>query len=113
MPLIECPVCGRQISAEAEACPQCGHPIRPTTQVAPGPKCYACAAPATTRCQSCNALSCALHVQSINVGYSYELRCKTCYSAAETWKVVGWIIIGIALILFFIIVFSIALTPRR
>jgi hypothetical protein len=28
MPLIECPACGRQISAEAEPCPQCGHPNR-------------------------------------------------------------------------------------
>lgn len=30
MPLIECPACGRQISVEAEACPQCGHPNRLT-----------------------------------------------------------------------------------
>jgi type II secretory pathway component PulF len=28
MPLIECPACGRQISVEAEACTQCGHPNR-------------------------------------------------------------------------------------
>jgi hypothetical protein len=28
MPLIECPACGRQISVEADACPQCGHPNR-------------------------------------------------------------------------------------
>jgi hypothetical protein len=26
MPLIDCPACGRQISTEAESCPQCGHP---------------------------------------------------------------------------------------
>jgi hypothetical protein len=31
MPLIECPACGRQISVEAEACPQCGRPNRLTT----------------------------------------------------------------------------------
>lgn len=31
MPLIECPACCRQISVEAEACPQCGHPNRLTT----------------------------------------------------------------------------------
>jgi len=31
MPLFECPACGRQISVEAEACPQCGHPNRLTT----------------------------------------------------------------------------------
>ena len=28
MPLIECPACRRQISVEAAACPQCGHPNR-------------------------------------------------------------------------------------
>jgi hypothetical protein len=27
--LIECPECKRQVSDQAEACPQCGHPIRP------------------------------------------------------------------------------------
>lgn len=30
MSLIACPACGRQISVEAEACPQCGHPNRLT-----------------------------------------------------------------------------------
>src|SRR5262245_26617017 len=29
MPLIDCGACGRQISTEAIACPQCGHPNRP------------------------------------------------------------------------------------
>lgn len=28
MALIDCPECGRQISDQAEACPQCGYPIR-------------------------------------------------------------------------------------
>jgi hypothetical protein len=36
MPLIECPACGRQISVEAEACPQCGHPNRLITPVRRG-----------------------------------------------------------------------------
>ena len=27
--LIECPECKRQVSDQAEACPHCGHPIRP------------------------------------------------------------------------------------
>ena len=36
MPLVECPACGRQISVEAEACPQCGHPNRPITSVRHG-----------------------------------------------------------------------------
>ena len=37
MPLIECPACGRQISVEAEACPQCGHPNRLKLQGSPWP----------------------------------------------------------------------------
>ena len=111
MPLIECPACGRQISAEAEACPQCGHPNRPTAPAAAGPKCYACAALATTRCQSCGALSCAQHLESIYVyhghGGAYELRCESCYSSAATWKVVGWVFAGIILVVMLVIFASI------
>jgi primosomal protein N' len=33
--LVECPDCTRQISAAAEACPQCGRPMR-TRQTATG-----------------------------------------------------------------------------
>ena len=29
MALIPCPECGKDISSEAEACPDCGHPIKP------------------------------------------------------------------------------------
>src|SRR5262245_37907491 len=96
MPLISCPECGRQISTEAEACPQCGHPNRAATPVPAGPKCYACAAAATTRCQRCGVPSCALHLQSIYVshgsGGGYELRCNACYSWAMGFKVFGCII---------------------
>jgi hypothetical protein len=111
MPLIECPACGRQISVEAEACPQCGHPNRPTAPAAAaGPKCYACSASATTRCQSCGALSCAQHLQSIYVyhghGGAYELRCDSCYSSAEAWKVFGWVFAGIILIIVLVIFLS-------
>jgi hypothetical protein len=104
MPLVSCPECGRQISTAAEACPQCGHPNRPTQQTGPsGPTCYACSAQATTRCQSCGALSCALHLQSIFVsrghgGGAYELRCKNCYSWAQAWQIIGFVIIGIILL---------------
>jgi len=28
VPLIKCPVCGKEISDEAIACPGCGHPVR-------------------------------------------------------------------------------------
>jgi hypothetical protein len=100
--LISCPACGRQISTEAEACPQCGHPNRAAPREPEGPRCYACRAAATTRCQSCGVLSCAQHLQSIYVshghGGAYELRCDSCYSSAEAWKVFGWVVAGIAIV---------------
>ncbi len=96
MPLMSCPACGRQISTEAEACPQCGHPNRLVEREPTGPTCYACSAPATTRCQSCGKLSCALHLQSVYVshghGGAYELRCDSCYNSAMMWKTVGCVI---------------------
>ena len=102
MALVTCPACGRQISIEADACPQCGHPNRLPAPTAATTKCYACAAPATTRCQSCGALSCAQHLQSIFVphwgGWGYELRCQSCYSSGETGKIVLWVFAGIVLI---------------
>jgi hypothetical protein len=110
MPLINCPACGREISTEAEACPQCGHPNRPSTRAPSGPTCYACSAAATTRCQSCGALSCAQHLQSIYVphgrGGAYELRCESCYSSAMSWKVFGWIFGGIVLVIILVIILS-------
>ena len=30
MPLIDCPQCGKSVSDEARACPNCGHPIAET-----------------------------------------------------------------------------------
>lgn len=109
--LIDCPACGRQISPEAEACPQCGHPNRPAARLPAGPTCYACPTTATTRCQSCGVLSCATHLESIYVhhgkGGAYELRCENCYSSAMTWKIVGWIFGGIVLIVMLIILFTV------
>jgi Uncharacterised protein family UPF0547 len=102
MPLIGCPECGRQISTAAEACPHCGHPNRPPKSAA-GPPCYACALPATTRCQRCGALSCAQHLQSIYVphgqGGAYELRCQRCYSSAVRSKTAARIAAGILFLL--------------
>src|SRR5262249_39082991 len=104
MPLINCPECGRQISTAADACPQCGYPTRPGAGSLVGPRCYDCAAPATTRCQSCGALSCAVHLQSIYVrhgdGGANELRCASCYSSAQAWKTFGWVIAIIMLVIF-------------
>ena len=98
MPLMNCPVCNRAISTEAEACPQCGHPNRVTEREQDGPHCYACSAVATTKCQSCGALSCVLHLESIYVshgrGGAYELRCASCHSAAVAWKIFGFVLLG-------------------
>ncbi len=102
MPLVNCQECGRQVSTAAEACPQCGHPVRAMAPASSGPKCYSCSAAATTRCQSCGALSCAQHLQSIYVshgkGGAYELRCESCYSSAMVWKMIGGVFFVIMLI---------------
>jgi hypothetical protein len=112
MPLIDCPECGRRISTAAEACPQCGHPNRPTGHTTTGPQCYACSATATTRCQRCGKLSCAEHLQSIYVphgrGGAYELRCETCYSSAATWKMFGCIVGIIVFVIVLALIFSMA-----
>jgi hypothetical protein len=36
-------------------------------------------------------------------GGAYELRCKNCYSWAQAWQVVGWVIM--AIILFIVVMF--------
>jgi hypothetical protein len=76
--------------------------MRAATQVPAGPKCYSCSATATTRCQSCGALSCAQHLQSIYVYHgrsgAYELRCESCHSSAVAWKVFAWIIGAVIII---------------
>ena len=109
MPLITCPTCGHRISVEADACPECGHPNRLMKSV--GPTCYACSAPATTRCQKCGALSCALHLQNIYVyhgeGGANELRCQSCYASAEGWRVIRWVIVVIFLFIVLIIFLSV------
>jgi hypothetical protein len=119
MPLINCPACGHSISTEAEACPQCGHPNRKPAPKPSGlaegtspaaPTCYACSAPATTRCQSCGALSCAVHLHSIYVshgqGGAYELRCDSCHSSAITWKILGPILVLIVGAIFYFAVIA-------
>jgi hypothetical protein len=111
--LLPCSACGRQISTEAEACPQCGHPNRASPRAAAEPRCYACSAPATTRCQSCGAFSCAQHLQNIFVAYgqggggAYELRCESCYSSAAAWRTFNWILFGIVLIIIAIFFFGV------
>ena len=75
-----------------------------------GPMCYACAAAATTRCQSCGSMSCVRHVDSIYVshgnGGAYELRCENCYSSAVIWKVVGATLAAIVVAVVLSVMFS-------
>ena len=110
--LINCPECGHTMSSEAEACPECGYPNRPQARESQGPKCYACSATATTRCQKCNALSCAQHLQSIYVrhgrGGAYELRCRTCYDEAMSWQTFNWVIAGAAVFIFILLFITMA-----
>jgi len=105
--LTDCPECGHRVSTAAEACPQCGYPMRSAAPEPAPPRCYACQAAATTRCQCCGALSCARHLQSIYVphgrGGAYELRCERCYSSARALKVVVgvlYVIVLIAVVMF-------------
>jgi hypothetical protein len=46
-------------------------------------------------------------LQSIYVqhgrGGAYELRCQSCYSAAVTWKIIGWVLAGVVLVIVLII----------
>ena len=64
-----------------------------------GPKCYACAVLATTRCQNCGALSCAVHLKPIYVphgeGGANELRCASCYSSVQARNPYSWVV-GVA-----------------
>ena len=94
MPLIPCPECGRQVSTAGDACPGCGHPNRPVPRETAGRECYDCPAAATTRCQACGALNCAVHLRSIYIPYgrggAYELRCPARPASAIIWKAVGW-----------------------
>lgn len=110
MALVPCPECGRQVSTAAAACPQCGHPLQ-----AAGPRCYACEAAATTRCQSCGALSCPEHLQSIYVphgrGGAYELRCGSCFESAKAWKMLGCMFAVLMAVIGLIILVNLGIGP--
>lgn len=36
MPLIDCPACGKQVSSNAPACPNCGEPIKSSIEKGSG-----------------------------------------------------------------------------
>ena len=97
MPLENCPECGRQISTVAEACPQCGHPLKAGTTITPaGPKCYACAAAATTQCPSCGALSCVSHLERINYGLGPKILCESCRTSHKGMALFRWVLLIVA-----------------
>lgn len=104
MSLKNCSACAKQISVEAEACPNCGQPNRPAPAKL---QCYSCASAATTKCQHCNKLSCPVHLNSIFVehgkGGAYELRCTDCYESAHNWKVISWVL-GILIFIVFLVI---------
>jgi hypothetical protein len=107
MSLISCPECGGKLSTAAEACPHCGHPAdlitRPQKRNVPAqPKCYACERMATTRCQKCGKLSCAVHLTNVRVRHNYELRCKSCYQSVQSARLISVVIL--------LIIFAIAIT---
>ena len=87
MPLINCDECEHEVSTVAEVCPNCGYSIRGTKS---DPKCNACSAAATTKCQRCGVLSCVEHVQPHHVG-SY---CPTCHSVKVEGMRMGWWLMG-------------------
>lgn len=112
MALMNCPACGLQISTQAVACPGCGHPnkLYPVAAL-DAPNCYACPRQATTRCQSCGTLSCALHLESIGLGrQGYELRCKDCVESAHFWWVVSLIVVAVMILFAFI--YTVSNKPR-
>lgn len=112
--LVPCPACARPLSTAAAACPECGHPMR---AAAPVPSCHACEAPATTRCQRCGVLSCALHLRSIYVhhgrGGAYELRCATCFSSAEAAKSRNLVLGVVLVVVMLVVVCSILMSERK
>jgi hypothetical protein len=82
MPLIHCTECGQQISTEAEACPQCGHPNRRTPPAAPrlATQCKTCAQPAVGSCKACGGFYCASHGGLASFGLNAPI-CSACYDA--------------------------------
>jgi hypothetical protein len=79
---ISCAACGRRISTEAEACPQCGHPNRRTPPAAPrlATQCKTCAQPAVGSCKACGGFYCASHGGLASFGLSAPI-CSACYDA--------------------------------
>lgn len=113
--LVPCEACGRSISTEAAACPQCGHPGAGGPRALPraslpaavgsGPPCHACEAPATTRCSRCGTPCCVEHLAAAAVGGRWgsevALRCADCAGVAERirrLRVVLTVVVGIVLL---------------
>ena len=111
MPLVNCPECARQVSTAAEACPQCGHPMKGATTNRPaGSKCYACAAAATTRCQHCGTLSCVEHLNHINYGLGPKILCKSCRPSHLARAIFMWV--WAIVVVGGIVIFALTFRPR-
>ena len=82
MPLISCPACGRQVSTEAAACPQCGHPNRhpPPAATRSPAQCRSCGEPAVGACKACGRFYCARHGGVAGFGLAAPI-CAVCYDA--------------------------------
>ena len=109
MPLINCPVCRRQISAEAESCPQCGHPNRAAARVPKEPsrgsgssQCSSCEKPATRACTQCGTFCCDEH---ISVFLGKGVLCSGCWRGWAILAALG-IIGGIAMLIFMLVKMS-------
>ena len=63
-----------------------------------GPRCYACTAPATTKCVKCEALSCALHLRSLRGRHGYYLLCHDCFAWAKRSQLLT-LVVGVPLVL--------------
>lgn len=75
------------------------------------PSCYACAAPATTRCQRCGTPACVVHIENIRLYFTRanELRCKKCYERGDANNA-AYKIFGVFIFILFVIGVIVAVT---
>lgn len=113
MPLIDCKACGNQISIEATSCPQCGHPNRYVESGPTASRCYRCNKTATTKCHRCEKLTCEMHSEVAKVRdvkdneyfYIEQTLCDACYSQHVNWKWFVYILIAVAIIVSFVVMY--------
>jgi hypothetical protein len=107
MALISCRECQGKVSTEAESCPHCGCPVSErkspySEPVDAGPKCYSCGDSATRACTRCGAMCCEQHITWWGSPYkNYGATCSSCASFGWAMTLVGLIVGGIILLVFF------------